>query len=266
MSLNLGRDLAVSLAAVGWASLRFDKRGVGASGGDYWTAGFFDNIGDAASAVAYLRNQPDTGAVVPIGHSEGALIASSLATDTDVDGAVLLATTAQTGEATLRWQAQNLDQDVPSWAAGALRFFGTSIPRQQEKRLTKIKASTADTMRLQIVAKLNAKWFREFLGYDPVPALRRSRVPLLAITGSKDVQVNPADLEVVAAEAPPPTATALIPDVDHLLRLEPAATSSPRRYRVQVTKPVDERVIAALVAWLTTIDPGTIASDLTNSE
>jgi hypothetical protein len=261
MPLNLGRDLAAALADVGWASLRYDKRGVGGSSGDYWSTGFFDNVTDAASGVAYSRSRHDVGAVVAIGHSEGALIASLLATNTDIDGAVLLATTAQTGEATLRWQAQKMGADLPPWVGSLLRLFHTSIPKQQDKRLTQIKKSTKDRMRVQLIAKLNAKWFREFLAYDPVSALQKSKVPVLAITGSKDVQVDPADLDVVATVSPPPITTEVIPDVDHLLRHEPAPRSSPRRYRGQLRKPIDERLLEALSDWLPGIAVGTIPGE-----
>lgn len=52
------RQVAVRLTAQGCATYRYDKRGVGASGGDYWTTGFHDNV-DAAAALTMLRPRPD---------------------------------------------------------------------------------------------------------------------------------------------------------------------------------------------------------------
>ena len=46
--------------------------------------------------------------------------------------------------------------------------------------------------------KVNAKWQREFMAYDPAIDLPRVTVPMLAITGSKYIQVDPADLERMA--------------------------------------------------------------------
>ena len=69
--------LAAHLAARRIASFRFDKRGVGASGGDFLTTGFHDNTADAAAATQLLRDQGHD--VVVVGHSEGALHALALA-------------------------------------------------------------------------------------------------------------------------------------------------------------------------------------------
>lgn len=105
--LSVSRDLARVLADAGWASLRFDKRGVGESGGDYLSTGFYDELEDATSALHWLSAQPTTaGGVVPIGHSLGAVFAAEMSSnEPGVVGAALLAYTARTGEETLRWQA-----------------------------------------------------------------------------------------------------------------------------------------------------------------
>ncbi len=58
MALGLGRALAVALAEHGCVSLRYDKRGVGASAGDYLSTGFHDECDDAAATLAALRTHP----------------------------------------------------------------------------------------------------------------------------------------------------------------------------------------------------------------
>ena len=40
---------------------------------------------------------------------------------------------------------------------------------------------------------LNSKWFRFFLTYDPYPALTDLKCPVLALIGSKDLQVSPKE-------------------------------------------------------------------------
>ena len=42
--LNVFYDLAKILANKGFASMRYDKRGVGASDGNYWETGYYDNV------------------------------------------------------------------------------------------------------------------------------------------------------------------------------------------------------------------------------
>lgn len=254
IALNLSRDLARILADAGWASLRFDKRGVGASGGEYLSAGFFDELGDVTAAYCWMGEQAEVGTMIAVGHSGGALQAVELASrEPSLAGAVLLATSVKTGEETLRWQTQKLQNNiVPAPVKALLKLFGTSVVKQQAKTMKRLKATTTDTERIQFV-KINAKWMREFIAYDPVPALQTAQVPLLAITGSKDTQVDPQDLLAVTELRPGNTTTRIIEDVDHLLRHEPAAFSNPRKYRKQIKNPIDQRVTATLVEWLRSI-------------
>ena len=78
--LDVSKSLAEGLAARGVASLRYDKRGVGASSGDYLAATFSDETEDASNALNTLRGRPETnGQAAVIGHSVGATIAMRLA-------------------------------------------------------------------------------------------------------------------------------------------------------------------------------------------
>ena len=211
LPLNLSRDLARMLAEHGWASVRYDKRGVGTSTGQYLPTGFYDELDDAEAVLGWLRGRPDVSTIVPVGHSAGASMAAELAVRHDtVDGAVLLAATAKTGEQTLIWQASQIDPTLPALARGLLRLLRTDVARQQRKALDRITATDADVARIQ-GAKINARWMREFIAYDPVPALRSIAVPTLAMTGSKDVQVDPDDIATIAASvARQPKRTSLL--------------------------------------------------------
>ena len=253
LPLSLSKDLAQVLNDAGWASLRFDKQGIGQSTGDYLSTGFYDELADATAALKWLGSLPNITDAVAVGHSAGALYAAEMSTHEDaVAGAVLLAYTIKTGEETLIWQAGEIGESVPRWVKGLLKVFGTSIEKQQSKALTKLKNTSKDVVRIQ-GQKINAKWMREFLAYDPEPVLRMTTSPLLAITGSKDVQVDPADIDLIAKIAGDHATAMVINDVDHLLRTETAAVSNPKRYIEQVTKPIDDRVVGVLVSWLESV-------------
>ncbi|MGA7687703.1 MAG: alpha/beta fold hydrolase [Jiangellales bacterium] len=249
LPLNLSRDLARTLAEHGWASVRYDKRGVGSSTGDYLATGFCDELADAEAALGWLAGRPDVSMIVPVGHSAGASMAAELAVRHDtVDRVVLLAVTAQTGENTLIWQAAQIAPTLPAFARGVLRLMRTDVLRQQRKALDRIMATEGDVARVQ-GAKVNARWMREFIAYDPVPTLGRIEVPVLAMTGSKDVQVNPDDVGAIATLLPS-AQTHVVADVDHILRYEPRPRSDVRRYKKQVTQPIDPRVETLLLDWL----------------
>lgn len=250
MPLGISKDLAAILDDAGWATLRYDKRGVGESTGDYMRTGFYDELADTAAALEWLGSRPDIDVVVPVGHSVGALLAAELAArGLAPTGAVLLAYTARTGEETLIWQAGQIGESVPGWIKTLMGVFGTSIEKQQAKALAKLENSTDDVTRIQ-GQKINAKWMREFVAYDPEPVLRSTTSPILAMTGSKDVQVDPEDIDVVAGIVGERGTTMVIDDVDHILRTETAPLSNPKKYKQQITKPIDPRVVNALVTWL----------------
>ena len=250
MKVDVMRQVAAHLAAAGVASLRYDKRGVGESGGDYRSTGFYDNVADARAALAALRARAeiDPHRIVVIGHSEGALIAAELAVDEDLDGVVLLAGAATTGEEVLTWQARQLAPTLPPPVRWIMRLLRQDLVKTQTKRLARIKASTDDVIRINLV-KLNAKWFREFMAHDPTAALQGAAVPVLAITGSKDIQVNPADVDTMAQLVPTPFVGAVPDDITHLLRAE-AGPASLRTYKKQVRRPVDHGVLSTITDWI----------------
>lgn len=251
LAIDVMGQVAVNLGHHGVASFRYDKRGVGASGGDYLSAGFHDNLADARSALDALRARPEIDAdqVVVIGHSEGAMIAAELAAqDPTLAGVVLLAGTASNGEQLLRWQAETVSETLPRPVKLLLRVLRQDVLKTQQKRLDRIRATTTDTVRIQLV-KLNAKWFREFMAHDPKPSLRAIRVPVLAITGAKDIQVDPADVARICELVPGECSGELIANLTHLLRTDDGPPSV-RTYKKQAARRVAPEVLSTTVAWI----------------
>jgi len=72
---------AAALAARGVATLRYDKRGCGRSGGRWAEAGLFTLVDDARDAIGVLRGHPevDPTRIGILGHGEGAWLALSVA-------------------------------------------------------------------------------------------------------------------------------------------------------------------------------------------
>ncbi len=250
--LNVLREIAVALSEQGIASLRFDKRGIGASQGDYWETGFFDNVTGAGAALSFLQSQPEVRSekVFLLGHSEGALISTRLAaTGAQLAGVILLAGPAQNGEQVLVWQSAQIIKGMQGFNKWIIDLFHIDTRKAQQKQLDKLKRSTKNVMRIQLVAKLNAKWFREFMAYDPAGDLPKIQAPVLAITGSKDIQVDPADLERMAGLVRSEFEPHLVPDLTHLLRSEPGQPSL-STYKQQIAQPVDSRVLQIISEWL----------------
>ncbi len=257
MTLNVSRDLATLLTGLGWASLRYDKRGVGESEGEYLPTGFFDERDDANAALDYLFETAGAKAVVVVGHSAGAVHGVELASArSDVAGVIALALTTKTGAETLKWQAAEIEAHaVPGFAKTVMKLLRTSVTKQQAKAIERLKATTEDVERIQ-GQKINAKWMREFIDYDPHTALRSLDAPLLAITGDKDIQVDPSDLDEVCSIVNGPCTAIRTPDVDHILRYEAEPHSNPNKYKKKLDQPIDERVTKQISDWLSGFAPG----------
>ncbi|HYO36101.1 MAG TPA: alpha/beta fold hydrolase [Geodermatophilus sp.] len=244
------RELAHALQTAGLASLRYDKRGVGGTPGDWRRAGLYDGVDDLVRALAALVARPevDGARVMLAGHSEGALLAAAAAArGTPVAGLVLLAGSATPGAELLRWQARQIQSTLPAPVRGLLRLLRVDLERKVAANHERIRATTTDVARIGGV-RVNARWLREFLAHDPRTDLARITVPVLAITGGKDLQVPAADLDVIAATVPGPVTIPPVPDLTHTLRRQPGPASM-RAYRGELRRPVDAEVLATVATW-----------------
>ncbi len=244
------RELAHALAEGGIASLRYDKRGIGATPGDWHRAGLYDNADDLVRARDALAARPEVDGerVVLAGHSEGALLAATaVARGVPAVGVVLLAASATPGAELLRWQARRIGPTLPAPVRALLRLTRTDLERKVAANHERIRATTTDVARVG-GTRLNARWHREFLTHDPRPDLAQITVPVLAVTGEKDLQVPVADLGTIAVTVPGPVTVLRLPDLTHTLRRQPGRPSM-GAYRGELRRPVDAELLTAVVTW-----------------
>ena len=213
---NLGHKpfwvLADYLARRGVVVLRADDRGTGKSTGNFNGATTRDFADDTAGAVRYLRTREFVDRIGLIGHSEGGLIAPMVASDPalaakDVDFIVLLAAPGVSGDQII------IEQQMLVSRAMGLSEILIEKNREREQKILSIARTEADPvlarseMRAALgefstggpMSLLNSRleeattpWFRFLVNYDPGPALRALKQPVLALNGALDVQVPPA--------------------------------------------------------------------------
>jgi hypothetical protein len=258
------------LTRQGIAVLRYDERGVGASEGTLRGATSRDLAGDVQAAVAFLAEQPgiDASRVGIIGHSEGGMIAPMVATETDQVGfLVLLAAPGLPGREILADQLEDIGRSrgVDSRALAVQRgtqqriFEALTQEADSADIATELKQIMRDTQGIsgeeaieQQVQQLTSPWFRFFVSYDPRPALRQVDVPVLALTGSNDLQVA-ADTNLAAIEDAlksgqnPPHTVRVVDGLNHLL--QPSETGAVSEYgRIETT--LAPRVLEEIAAWI----------------
>ena len=188
--------IADALARAGVATLRYDDRGVGGSTGEVVSATTEDFKEDALAGIKLLRERFDKVGV--IGHSEGGTIALMLAAEGQADFIVSLAGMAVSGLETIVKQSRVSIQSagypektVDTFCQAVhdacyVRVHGGKMPFPDELDLPdELKQSYQGVMR-----QIQSPWMIKFLSLDMRPLLGGIQCPVLAINGTKDIQVD----------------------------------------------------------------------------
>lgn len=269
--------LSDHLTRNGIAVLRVDDRGVGGSTGSVEASTTADFAQDALAGVRFLKKHakiaPDR--VGLIGHSEGGVVAPLAASQsTDVAFVVMLAGTGVLGAEVLALQSERISRaggmseenikreaDIMRRSIEAMR--SEKDPAVRDARLRQLgkealalqspeeQAGGDDFLDAQ-VKQVTSNWFRYFLDYDPRPALRKVKVPVLVLNGELDLQViadqNIPEIEKALKEAGNPDVTIRrLPGLNHLF--QPAKTGSPAEYAASDVT-MDPSVLDLVTKWI----------------
>ena len=215
--------IADYLTRHGIAVLRYDDRGTAQSTGDFRTATTADFATDVESAITYLKSRKEINPqkIGLIGHSEGGVIAPMVASRSkDVGFIVMLSGSGLRGDALLLKQnkliaeasgmsadkiaqAENInskiyDKIVQAEGVVSMQEMTSLLTTLKDELIDMIPEGTqVDDFIKNTAASSTIPWIQYFLRYDPAPALEKVRCPVLAVNGSKDLQV-PAEENLAA--------------------------------------------------------------------
>jgi pimeloyl-ACP methyl ester carboxylesterase len=247
--LSVFNTFAERLARDGVASLRFDKRGCGASTGDFETAGVHDAVADAVAWIDWLGSADfcDPERIILLGHSEGCLTAPlAIRQRPSVWGAVLICPFVERMETILMRQAAHAEREL-GWL---LRALARPVPTQR-RLIERVRAGNEPNFRVR-GQRINAKWLRELLAVDTAEVLRQVTCRTLLIGGAHDRQCDPEDVARAATLLRGPVQAHVVPGLTHVLRRGPATLLQQHRL---LGEPVDERVLELLSTWIRMATP-----------
>jgi pimeloyl-ACP methyl ester carboxylesterase len=236
---NTYRMLAEALARRGVATVRFDKRNVGASGHDPNLAAFTleDGVADAQAFVERVRGDARFSSVTIAGHSEGGLYALRLAERVPVNAVVLIASVGRPFGAILREQ----------YARHASPATMTELDRVfAEIRAGHAPTSTDPRIQAELHPDINAAYMRSEIDLDPAAILHGLHMPATVIQGEADSQVMVADARALAA-ARPDAHLVLLARMNHVLK-EVSSPEDNRASYLDATRPLAPGVIEAVIA------------------
>jgi pimeloyl-ACP methyl ester carboxylesterase len=260
---NIYFHLSDYLNWLGYATLRYDKRGVGESEGDYYKTGVKDLLKDIDAMVQHLKSLKEIKNIYLIGHSEGCILSTVYAMNHSVDGLILIAGAGTTLKTALYYQNIVASEEISQmrgpygWLLKKLMSKQKLIDKQQ-KLFNKLAQSNEDMIKIQFM-KFNAKWFREHFEYTDsniLQFLKTTTTKILAITGDKDVQANSNDLTAINRLNNPNVTTKVIKNMDHLMHEHMGKKSIlklKKQYKNATNDPLHQDLFVVLKDYIQTV-------------
>ncbi|MBQ7899008.1 MAG: alpha/beta fold hydrolase [Bacteroidales bacterium] len=251
--------IADALARAGYATLRYDDRGFGSTGGNplAWTTEDFKS--DAEAAVNLLRSRFDKVGI--IGHSEGGTIALMLAAEGKADFIVSLAGMAVSGAETLVSQNRIslLQAGVPEDIAEeyckllensfSVKVNGGTMPVPSDFDIPEgLKRNY-----MAVLNQIQTPYMAQFLTLDVRPLLADITCPVLALNGTKDVQVDfGSNLDALRKGLKASDANLIesVESANHLL--QQCKTGAVSEYRT-IEETISPKVLETVIVWLSAL-------------
>jgi uncharacterized protein len=267
-------DIAAHLLARGFATLRVDDRGTGASTGPTTRASTTgDRMADMRAVVAYLSREGYGGPIVLLGHSEGASIAANVArTGQGIAGVMLLGAPARSGADV--WMDQQMAgitkhlgrprpqlEEVERHLAGIIALSVGGAPAAKIEPATRTffallnleLGEAAETEMVDgFVKHVSDAWFRYFLAHDPTEDLSALTQPVLAVYGAIDALTSPALnapplVSALTVAANPDVTLRVVPAQDHFFLRAEHLPPGEHKFRQMHVAP---ELLELLALWL----------------
>jgi pimeloyl-ACP methyl ester carboxylesterase len=252
--IPLHAQLAGQLADEGYIVLRYDKRGVGQSGGRVETVTLQDYADDALAAVRFLsrRRDVDNRRIFVVGHSEGASVAMLAGRERRIAALVLMGGIGTTGRDLILEQQQYMLEVTKIEDAERAE----KIELQERILDAAIEQDGWEDLPSEVRPLVDTPWYRSLLLFDAAAVMPRVRQPVLVIHGELDRQVPPHHAERLAELAKarrnaPPVALEQLPGLNHLL--VPARTGHVAEYASLEAQAISPQVASTIAGWLRTL-------------
>jgi pimeloyl-ACP methyl ester carboxylesterase len=234
--------LAQALAARGIASVRYDKRGIGASAAagpkDEHDFRFETLVQDATAWAVHLAADPRFSQVAIIGHSEGCLIGMQAGAKSPTHAFVSIAGPGRPAGTVMREQ---LAQSTPVDLLAVANHIIDQLELGHEVAV--VPQPLFPLLRPSVQPYLIG-WFR----YDPAREQSDLNLPDLVIQGSTDLQVTEQDARLLAADRPQ-TQVVIVPGMNHVLKNVSGNAAAQRSSYGDPTLPIVAAVPDAIAAF-----------------
>jgi alpha-beta hydrolase superfamily lysophospholipase len=214
MKNNSLQLLAHELAAQGIASIRYDKRGIGASKGALISEEnlrFENYVEDSKAWASELKADPRFNKLIIIGHSEGSLIGILACEQADVF--VSLAGAGRSIDVILKEQLAVQLKGKKK----LLRAANEGLSKLKEGKLVENTPAELFGLFSPSVQPYIISWMK----YDPAVEISKLKIPIVVVQGTTDLQVQVKDAELLHA-ASVGSRYILIEGMNHIFKMAPS--------------------------------------------
>lgn len=203
---NSLKKLAEGLSKNNIATYRYDKRIVkqirlGIIDKDIL---FDDFVTDAISVIDYFKQKNSFKHIYVLGHSQGSLV-GMLAAKARVDGFISISGVGQTIDNIV---IEQINKTYPIFLKDANRIFNEL---RQGKKTNDYPKELASVFNKDIQG-----FMMNWMQYNPQDEIKKLKMPILLIGGTKDIQVEPKEAELLH-DAVPNSTLQLIDNMNHVL-------------------------------------------------
>ena len=221
---NLYKDMSDMFVDMGYVCIRYDKRGTHESKASGINYGLSDLVSDAANIIHYAKklDYVDSEKVVVCGHSEGAMIATLLTKNEDLQGIILLGGAGMGLKEAMLYQNYLVVEQAKDMKGLLGWFLRKTLKKESIEKQVSDMFDKAEKSKKEIFfykgSFIPTKYMREhheLTNEEYLKLLKDYKGKILAITGKSDVQADCSVLDVIDGD----DVTISVPEnVNHLLK------------------------------------------------
>ncbi|MDR2917081.1 MAG: alpha/beta hydrolase [Tannerella sp.] len=201
------KQLAAKLAENKIASVRYDKRGIGESKNaavkeeDLRIEHYMD---DVKSWIKLLKENKQFSDMIIIGHSEGSLI--GMVASGSTNKFISIAGTGLPADEILKEQLKQQPQSILDMSVPIIESLKKGIPVKDVNPML-------NSLFRPSVQPYMISWFK----YNPQEEIKKVKIPVLIIQGTKDIQVSTEDATLLH-KANPKSKLVIIENMNHIFK------------------------------------------------
>ncbi len=269
-------SLSIKLNQAGYDVFRWNDRGINGSEGDYYSSSAIDIVNDGINVISYFRDNANYNRILLLGHSQGTLIATKVATVIDVDALILCAGIFRNGKVALLDQHINICTELGytyyeiensvKQKEGVFNLLinfenlnegndQTDLDLKEQLREYFFGGEGHEQLSRQEIKDIEfliddfSEWeWRFILTENIITNLKKLNIPILVLFGEKDIQVNTVEeLEYLNTFKLKNIKSCVLTNHNHLFQL--CKNGSIENYK-NLGEPFTEKSVAEITNWM----------------